>query len=98
MTRRFTLAPRPTFLSATFPEHEAAKERAVAAGNVPPGPFAPAEDAHVREAHEGLAEGGEERNGEDRVLREVVAVAEAVAYEWDQPHSHVDDWVDEQDS
>jgi len=98
VSRRFALASRPTFLSATFPEHEAAKERTVAARDVAPGPFAPAEDAHVGEAHERLAEGGEERDSEDGMLREVVAVAETVAYEWDQPHSHVDDWVDEQDS
>jgi hypothetical protein len=81
-----------------FPEHETAKERAVAAGNVAPRSFAPAEDADVCEAHEGLAEGAEQGDGEDGMLRKIVAVAQAVAYEWDQPHSHVDDWVDEQDS
>ena len=95
MARRFTLTSRPTFFSLTFPEHEAAKERAVASRNVSPRSLAPAEDAYVGETHEGLAERGEERDGENRMLREMVPVAEAVAYEWDQPHAHIDDWVDE---
>lgn len=95
---RFAFASRPARLFVAFPEHEAAEERAVGALDVAPGPLAPAEDAYVCEAHEALAERREQRQGEDGMLREAVAVAHAVDDERDQPHGHVDDRVDEEDS
>lgn len=97
-SRRFTLSSRPGRLVATFPEQKAAEERPVASLDVMPGPFAPAEDADVDEAHARLAERGQQREGENRMLRVTVAVAHAVDYERDQPHGHVDDGVDEENS
>jgi len=98
MSWGFALAPRPAFLPVALPEYETAKECAVTAGDMSPGPFAPAEYAHICKAHKGLAEGGEQGDGEDGMLCEVVAVAQAMGYKGYQPHCHVDDWVDEQNS
>lgn len=99
MARRAALTPTPIRRSAGLcPKHETPKERAVATGNVTPGPLAPAENTDVREAHERLTEGRQQADGEDGVLRELVAVAHAVADEGDEPKEHVDDGVDEEDS
>jgi hypothetical protein len=102
-TRSFTFAARPFdsicgICAEIPPEGKAAQERAIAARDVAPGTFAPAEDRDVGEAHEALAERGHEGDGEDGVLGESVRIRQAVADERDEPHQHIYYGVDEEDA
>ena len=67
------------------PKHEGAEERSIAAGDMSPRFFTPAEYAHVCETHYVLAEDVEDADCVDGMLGEVIAVVHGVGDEWHDP-------------
>lgn len=85
----------PALAKQESPEAETAYESAVAARDVAPRCFSPAENGDIGETHDVLTEDAQGTNGKDRVLGEVIAVVESVSYEGQDPEEEVDHWVDE---